>query len=617
MPGLLGLVSVNGERINPALMHAMRDAIRCQDWYQIDDYISLQGTVAVSRVHLGIINREKQPYVARNGKVKVFLHGEIYDDEGLAPHALDLIYQLYEKKGLDFALSLNGSFVIVILDEEKDITLVATDRVATKPLFYYYDGRTVYFGPEMKSFFLSPTFDRKLYMPGLVDFLTNGQFTREHTLIENLEAVDSGTVLKITRGGVTRHKYWTHPYKYGFSLNGQELSQADYQEKLDEVLSKAVRRRLNTDHQYGVLLSGGWDSRGILGYYLQARSTRGLHTISWGREEDIENSDCAIAKRLAHKLGIDHHFCKLTAQEVLDNLYDFVKLGEGLTWFPESYQVFHRIREQGINVVLRGDEWLGSQAPLVHDEHTMFRKLSLMALPSIREYQRILKPHYYQMFCDIDNQTRQYVSSTCSATNIRDRKDFFYVNILLKHYLNPLNYVKNFAIESFTPLLDHDVIDFVSTLPIKYRLHKYLYRRVVAHKFPNLFEEIAQRDNLIDWADSFKSSQEIQRLLYWELIEEEGIFTEFVNMNRLKRELDAFFAPKAPASVKQTMSMRALKLLQKSPAAYDLAHHCTYLVKKRTGRVRDTLPISHLLIRLLILKVWGKVFLNYPVQNSA
>jgi hypothetical protein len=221
------------------------------------------------------------------------------------------------------------------------------------------------------------------------------------------------------------------------------------------------------------------------------------------------------------------------------------------------------------------------------------------------------------MFCDIDNQTRQYVSSTCSATNIRDRKDFFYVNILLKHYLNPLNYVKNFAIESFTPLLDHDVIDFVSTLPIKYRLHKYLYRRVVAHKFPNLFEEIAQRDNLIDWADSFKSSQEIQRLLYWELIEEEGIFTEFVNMNRLKRELDAFFAPKAPASVKQTMSMRALKLLQKSPAAYDLAHHCTYLVKKRTGRVRDTLPISHLLIRLLILKVWGKVFLNYPVQNSA
>lgn len=617
MPGLVGMVSLKGERVDLNLMQAMHGAIRHRDWYKIEDYVSPRGTVAISRVHLGIINRDEQPYRARDGRVKVFLHGEIYDDQVVDSNEVEFVYRLYERKGSGFASSLNGSFIIVIVDEEEDSVLIANDRIATKPLFCFNDDRTIYFDPEMKSLFVTPSLARKLNLAAVADSLVNGYFIREHTLIDGLETVDSATVLKVAPGGVTRHRYWEPPLKYGSRMEGKERDGRYYQEQLDELLRKAISRRLRSGNTYGILLSRGYDSRGILGYYLQETHADKLHTISWGREENIPDSDCAAASRPADKLNADHRFYKLTAEEVFDNFYEFVGLGEGVTWFAESYEVFHRIRErQGVDIVLRGDEWLGSKAALVHDEHTMFRVLNVRALRHIREYQRVLKPHYYRMFCELDAETSRHVSSTCSASNIRDRKDFFASDVELKHYLNPLNYVKTFALESFTPLLGFDVLDFVSTLPVKHRLDKTLYRRTVLERSPELFEEVAETHNMIDWVASFRDSPELKHFIYRELIQEQNAFTEFMDTSGLENELDAFFVPRCAPSTRTGAKRKATKLLGKSPTAYNLAHKCSYYVRKRTGRVRDILPMEQLMIRLLILKVWGNVFLDYPVVNA-
>jgi len=612
MPGLVGVVSLNGNKINPSLMPAMRDAIQHRDWYKIDDYVNTKGTVAISHVHLGIINRDKQPYAARNGKVKVFLHGEIYNDQVANSNPLEFIYCLYEKQGLNFASFLNGSFIIVIVDEDKDIVLIANDGIAAKPLFYFNDGQAIYFGPEMKSLFLVPSLKRKLNLAAVADFLANGHFIREHTLIEDLKTVDSATVLKAAPGGVAWHRYWKFELEQGDEDRGSKY----YQETLAGLLRQAVRRCLQTDNTYGILLSGGYDSRGILGCYLEERPDQELHTISWGREEDIPNSDCAIAKRLAQKLGTDHRFYKLSAAEIIDNFREFVLLGEGLTDFPESYDVFHAIKEQqNVDIVLRGDECFGySHWRTVHDEHTMFRSLNIRDLRYMTGYQRILKPSYYQLFCELNAEARRRISSMCTAKNIHSRKDFFYLDVRLKHYLNPLNYVKNFAIESFTPLLDRDILDFVSTWPVKYRLGKRFYRQTVVGMFPELYYEgIAQIDNMIDWRSSFKISPKLKRFAYQELIEKQNIFTEFINLDNLKRELDAFFAAPIQPPISERVKTGVLKLIETSPTAYHFAHKCSYYIKRETGKIRHTLSPEQLIIRLLILKVWGDIFLNYPV----
>lgn len=621
MPGLVGIVSLNDNKIDLSLMKAMSAAIQHRSWYLQDNYVSPQETVAVDRVHLGIINQAKQPYLACSGKVKVFFHGEIYNGQATPSNPLELIYSLYEKKGLNFASFLNGSFIIVIVDEDKDVVLIANDRLATKPLFCFNDGQALYFGPEMKSLFLVPSLKRKLNLPAVADFLANGHFIREHTLVEGLETVDGATVLKVTAGGVTRHKYWEYNLEQGEPDRGEKY----YQETLTGLLRQAISSRLSVDSPYGVLLSGGYDSRAILGGYLEAKNGQKVYTISWGRKEDIPHSDCDIARRLAQQIGADHKFYELTAEEVIDNFRDFIFLGEGVTRFPESYQVFQRIRDdRGIKILLRGDECFGWKSHLVHDEETMFWALSLNAFHTIGRYRRIFKPTCFDLFSQLDLETRHHVSAQCSAQNIHNRKDYFYLTVRLKNFINPLNYVKNFAVESFNPFLDYSLLDFVSTLPVKYRLDKALYKKTVIKMFPNLFKEVAQQRNDIDWAASFKESPSLKHFIYQELLDPHSFLAEFVNPAGLKTELDSFFASSATSSagsrrpgLKARLRAKAFNLGKKSPQAYNLLHTTSYYVDKWRGASKDGLPPEQLIIRLLILKGWADVFLNYPVVKAA
>jgi asparagine synthetase B (glutamine-hydrolysing) len=117
MPGLVGIVSTGDTKIDTCLMTAMRDAIRHRDWYKVDDYVDVNRTVSISRVHLNITNTKRQPYLGRSGRVKVFFHGDVYNDEAAGVDPSAFVYQLYEKEGPDFVSFLNGSFIVAIVDE--------------------------------------------------------------------------------------------------------------------------------------------------------------------------------------------------------------------------------------------------------------------------------------------------------------------------------------------------------------------------------------------------------------------------------------------------------------------------------------------------------------------
>ena len=184
-------------------------------------------------------------------------------------------------------------------------------------------------------------------------------------------------------------------------------------------------------------------------------------------------------------------------------------------------------------------------------------------------------------------------------------------------YLNPLNYVKTFALESFTPYLDHDLLDFMSALPMRYRMRKRFYRDTVKGMFPDLFSEIAQKGNAIDWRRAFRNSPRLKQFVYQELLDSESILTEFVAVDSLREELDRFFAPVEGFSTRAMgrIDMRALR--KNWRGVYHLAHKSLYHAKRRTGRINHSLPTELLIMRLLILKVWGDLFLDYPGEKVA
>jgi asparagine synthetase B (glutamine-hydrolysing) len=617
MPGLVGIVNTRGDRVNQDLMQAMRRAIQHREWYETDNYVSPTGSVSISRVHLGFLDQGGQPYAAGGGHVKVFLHGQIYNDQVAHMEPAEFAFRLYEKKGLDFAAFLNGSFVIAIVDEQEESVIIATDRLATRPLFYLDAGSAVYFSPEMKSLLQVAGLERRLNLAALADFLANGFLSVEHTLIAGIQRLENATVLRLTRQGVVHHRYWQPSFG-----PAKDLGLDHYQQTLEGLLRQAVRRSLGYPNTYGVLLSGGYDSRGILGFYLQETSDQHPHTISWGIEEDTPASDCWVARRLAHKLGTQHRFYARPAEEVLEDFNNFVWMGEAQTEEAASYRVFDRIREEhGVKIILRGDEPFGHRLRLVYDEDSLFRSFGFRVLSEVDAYRRVLKPDYYRTLSELDVQTRRYLISKCTLTQLRDRADFYCFNPQLTYILNPYNYIKTFALESLTPLLDHDLIDFMGTLPVKYRLDKMLYRHTIVALFPELFAEFARSGNAINWANTFKSWPDLRRFAYRQLVETQHMLDEFIDKESLKRELDAFFA--APVQPGQQHGLNARlkrsidQVLDKSQAARDLVHRAAYSIRKRTGRSTPSLPPEKFVMRLLILKVWGDLFMNYPATPAS
>ena len=77
-----------------------------------------------------------QPFV-QNGVVCVY-NGEIYNYQEFGGYGSDgeCLIDLYKTYGVEFVKRLDGEFVLVLLDFNKDLSVIATDPFKTKPLFY-------------------------------------------------------------------------------------------------------------------------------------------------------------------------------------------------------------------------------------------------------------------------------------------------------------------------------------------------------------------------------------------------------------------------------------------------------------------------------------------------
>ena len=143
MPGLVGVIALGPEpqaRARAAeLLPPLIAPLRHHLWYHTDTYLDPQEGLAIARLHLGILNPAPQPYSCPHAPLKVFLHGEIYNDEALPDRQLECIAQLYSRFGPTFAAHLNGSFLILLHDPARQLLLLATDRTASKPCFYFQD----------------------------------------------------------------------------------------------------------------------------------------------------------------------------------------------------------------------------------------------------------------------------------------------------------------------------------------------------------------------------------------------------------------------------------------------------------------------------------------------
>jgi asparagine synthase (glutamine-hydrolysing) len=496
--------------------------------------------VALGMRRLSIIDLAggQQPIFNEDRSILVVFNGEIYNYRELQQelrrrgHSFstdcdtEAIVHAYEEYGDDCVLHLRGMFTFAIWDLKRRRLLAARDRFGKKPLNYYWDGRRLIFGSEIKSI-LEAGIPREVDPIALDEYLAYGYVPAPHTIFQGVRKVPAGHVLTYEAGQVRTKRYWD----LSFEPTSRD-DDATARERTRALLKDAVQVRLMSDVPLGAFLSGGVDSSIVVGLMSELMS-QPVKTFSIGFEDETEN-ELPYARRVAEYFGTDHHefVVKPELVSVLPHIawgYDepfadpsmlptyyvsklareFVTValtGDGGDEIFGGYMSYQRElsidrlpapvrflgRHVGRHVAARMPDGLRGKRRLAHlgsDLGTRAVDVGLVFPPGSRA--SMYAPDFFAHVWD--HQPRESKLSLFRATEHLDtaaRMQHADVNLYLTDDIlvkvdkaSMLN-----SLETRTPLLDQHLVSYVASLPSAVRTQndtlKYLLKQVAADMLP-------------------------------------------------------------------------------------------------------------------------------------
>lgn len=302
-----------------------------------------EAEVGLGRVSLGLLNPEPQPIWNEDQTVGLVMEGELYDldviRQGLVEggHHLatdsdaEVVLHLYEACGEAFAVQLNGAFALAIWDKRTRKLLVANDRLGLYPLYYTQTADGLAFASGVRALLADPQVPRRVDATAMAEFLTFDHVLHQRTLLQDVQLLPQATLLTCQAGQVKFNRYWKLEYPQLYPL-GHE---SEYLHQLQFYLKQAIQRQAQKRLPGALLLSGGLDSRLLLGYMAEpggngqsnGSSNHRLTTFTWG----IPGCDDArFARDAAARAGADHHFFELQPDWLLEHAENGVRLTDGM-----------------------------------------------------------------------------------------------------------------------------------------------------------------------------------------------------------------------------------------------------------------------------------------------
>lgn len=335
-----------------------------------------------------------QPMSTPNGRYWITFNGEIYnfkehrerfEKQGRTFRGqsdTEVILALFEEKGRACLDDLNGIFAFAIWDTTKHELFLARDHAGIKPLYYWRDGRRLFFASEIKALLRVPEIPRRLNKPAVDSYLTFLWVPGDESMLEGIRKVEPGHWLT-WKDGQVETKQWFHlPYE-----PDESLGEGAWVEAVHDTFLRTTKRQMVSDVPLGAFLSGGLDSSSIVACMREAFPQREIncYTVKM-RPGDMKldqfEDDYPHAKRVADHLGINLKSIELTPDVISllpKMVYHLDEPDADAAVFP-SYLISKLAREDGTTVLLSGTG--GDEVFFGYRSHQALRRLqSLAAIP--------------------------------------------------------------------------------------------------------------------------------------------------------------------------------------------------------------------------------------------
>jgi len=454
----------------------------------------------------------------------------------------EVILHLYEDYGARCLKFLRGMFAFAIWDETEHALFGARDRIGKKPFFYYFDGNQFLFASEPRAILVDPSVRAEPDLKAIHHYLTYGYVPGDLSAFKSIHKLPPAHYLILKDGRLKVERYWKLSYS-----NKLKISEEDAIQEVRRRLHQAVRLRLVSDVPLGAFLSGGIDSAAAVALMSQESSSP-VKTFSIGFEEKAYN-ELPYARLVAERFHTDHHefIIRPDAMAILPKLvWHYGDPFGDSSAIPSFY--LSELTRQHVTVALSGDggdedfagydRYVGNQVAAFYDRlplsarklaegfvallpdsphsktflYTLKRFFAAASLEPRRRYgqwigyflngtkETLCTPEFREVIGNIDSldilvghyeqsDARDFIDATLDV----DVNLYLPDDLLVKMDIATMA----FGLEVRSPLLDHELMEFVARLPsslkLRGRTKKYIFKRALQGLVP---EEILNRPKM-------------------------------------------------------------------------------------------------------------------------
>lgn len=514
--------------------------------------LHLEPGVGLGHRRLSIIDLStgQQPLYNEDSSVVVVFNGEIYNFQQLVPELealghvfrthsdTEVIVHAWEAWGEACVARFRGMFAFALWDRNQETLFVVRDRFGVKPLYYaFLDTGEFIFGSELKSLMMHPCLAREIDPLAVEEYFAYGYIPEPRTIFKHACKLPPGFTLTLRRGQprALPKQYWDMPFT-AVAIK-DEAAAAD---ELVERMKESIRLRMIADVPLGAFLSGGVDSSAVVAM-MATQSDTPVNTCSIGFDDPAFN-EIGYAQQVADRYRTRHHVETVAANDfsLVDKLARVYDEPYADSSALPTYRVCELARKH-VKVALSGDggdehfagyrryRWFRTEermravmplalrrpifgtlgrfypkadwAPKIFRAKTTFEALardtvegyfhcvSLLSDSQRRQLFSAEFRHALQGYSAVEVLRRHAAAAPTddplSLVQYLDMKTYLVGDILTKVDRASMAH----ALEVREPLLDHELMGWVSGLPVDLKLRategKYLLKKAMEPYLPN------------------------------------------------------------------------------------------------------------------------------------
>lgn len=505
MCGILGIYNLNRAPLALSTLKMMSNKISHRgpdgEGFYLKDHIGLaHKRLAI----LDVSQLGSQPMASKDGTWIISFNGCIYNFLELKQDLLskghifvsktdtEVISEGLSEYGPVFFERLNGMFAIAAWNSKEETLYLSRDRYGIKPLYYWFNGKTLVFSSEIKSIIAHPDYKIGVDYDALNQYFTFQNVFTYNTLFKGIIMLPPANTVKVSSlsDGVCHNSWWD----FNFTEPDNKMSFEDATALTKDFFERAVARQMISDVPVGSYLSGGMDSGSITA--VASKHVKRLTTFTAGFDmSEVTGVESNYDERRDAELMANHF--KTEHYEQVINAGDLSWSLPRLVWHLEDLRVgmsypnyyISRLASKFVKVCLQGtggDELYGGYPWRYYRVYKSINQTEFF-------------DNYYgfwQRLVMDDQKNKLFNDSTFSKINISAPRDIFErvftFNNQLK-YDNPEHHIENslyFEIKTFLPglllvgdklsmangleerfpFLDNDLVDLAQKIPVRHKL---------------------------------------------------------------------------------------------------------------------------------------------------